>query len=166
MNDARSVDARSDGDDEDSLVDVALIVLSKVMTGPDLAAAIGYEPDEAWTLGEPIHPDRSAKPQYRVSGVRYESRLPESARAEEQLAELLSRLRPFTDRLRALGTTLISEDGNDIPLRFWVYSRGRRGWRPFDFSPALLAEVAALGAYLGLDIYLFKDEIVMHWVTH
>jgi hypothetical protein len=146
-----------DEDRDDSLVRVTLIVLSRTLTGPDLAEAIGLAPDEAWTRGEPVNPERSPKPLRRISGVRYESRLPDTARAEEQLAELQTRLRPHRDRLRSLAASLAAEEGDHEPLRFWVYSRGERGWRPFDFAPALLAEVADLGAYLGLDIYLWKS---------
>jgi hypothetical protein len=131
---------------------VCLVALSAQLSALDIVAAVGLDADDVWNRGEPYNPKWTESPLRQVSGARYRSRLPATASAEAQLAELLARLRPFRERIAALSAPRTA-GRSEVVLRVWVHTiRSGTCSCAFDFSPDQLRELAHYGAHLGMEV--------------
>lgn len=140
-----------------------VIILSRQSTADDLAATIGLAPDEEWDRHVPAMPD--ARPYGHAgwySGVKYLSRLPYTASGMDHVADLCSRLEPFSARIRALARKIETEEDVPYPVRLWIDHETTGNSAGFEISPALIEQLASMGAWLAVATYFRSEE----WADH
>lgn len=131
-----------------------IVVLSESETAEQLATAVGLPPDDAWTKGEP---KKTSPLRYKISGVSYRSRLPDTAQPDAHLDDLLARLAPVKDRLAVLSARLNADGGRPDALRVWVTQLTSHGSPAYDFTPEQLACISEFGARLGVSVTVLPD---------
>lgn len=121
----------------------SMTILSEALSGTELAQLAGLPPDEHWNRR-----DRPNAPG-RFGGFRVRSRLPEAASPAEHLGDLLDRLEPFADSIRALAS-----DSRVHSVRVWIFHR-IPNWNPgLSFSPELIDRLGKLGTGVEVDVYV------------
>lgn len=114
----------------------------------DISRATGLTPSQTFMKGTKPRPGASAR---GASGWIIDSGLAPSDEVHEHLDDLLARLRPAWDALRALGRK------HDAFITAAIYCRSSQG--PLvQVAPAQGAAIAELGATLGFDIYALPEE--------
>jgi len=129
-------------------------ILSSAHSPEEMAAAVGLPPDSAWAKADLRRPGGRSTGRHKFNGITYDS----PARAggdgpHEHLEQLVARLRPHSEQLRALA----GEEGVDS-VRLWLVQQTTSRNPAFSVSPALLAAIAEMGASLDLDIYVLDDD--------
>ena len=132
-----------------------LVVLSETESADQLAEAVGLQPDDGWTRGEP---KKTPGLRYKISGIRYFSRLPRTAEPDAQLDDLLALLSPVKDRIAALAERLTGPGGRPDAVRVWVTQITSNTSPGYDFSPEQLGRISAMGAWLGLSVDVMTDD--------
>jgi len=118
---------------------------------PDvLEETVGAEPDEKWSRGDPLR--AGGKRPY--TGIRYRSHLDEKRAPEDHVAELVDRLRP-----RVQGIAAVSRRSTTYGVTFWVAEHTHAQDRQIDLEPEYLEAIAAMGARLSLDLYVYGNEL-------
>lgn len=133
-----------------------LVILSKVEPADRLAEIVGLPPDRSWNRGDPKK-TRGLVEQF--SGITYRSRLPRTADVSDHLEDVLSRLDPVKRRIAALSRRLARQEGRADAIRVWLTQLTSETSPGYDFSPAQLARIVEMGAWLGVsvDVYDPKD---------
>ena len=132
-----------------------LVVLSSTMSLDELRRRIPLESDHGWAKGSP-RPGRSATVE-QFSGLRFESRLEPADPPAHHLHDLLDRLQPAQDDVRAVADELARHGDGAGSLRVWVHVVGvTRDATSVEVGNAQLQAAAALGAevYVTLDCLL------------
>ena len=142
-----------DHDDDENLPDEALArldIYSEDMSAEELASFIGQPADDLWNRGLPWR----GKGPSTTTGISYEEETPPTDTPEQQLAKLLERIVPLSDRL----ADLAQRPG----IKMWlvvVYfaTRGsalrRRRDPQLRFDAKTLATIAKLGVTLKIEVY-------------
>ncbi len=135
--------------------EAALVILSATDTAEQLAAAVGLPPDRTWNRGD-IRPVSTLP--YPYSGVKYVSRAPSTAQPSAHLDDLLGKIAPVKARVAALSTRLAEQSGRAGMVRVSLLHQTANPMPGYEFSPTQLAQVAELGAGLGLSIAVDDAE--------
>ena len=128
-----------------------LTILSDHLSPEEMEAGAGLAADISWAKGD-AH--RGSKRRHKFNGIVFESELDrENAEPDEHIEALLRRLGSNASQISKL-----ADDDRVESARFWLYWDTTGGNPGLSFSPETLQSVAALGATLDLDIYVFDDE--------
>ena len=119
----------------------SLLVYTETRSAEELRDAIGAEPDHLWNKGDP---NKRGRP-YPTTAIVFES-ASANASPDEQLCALLARIEPLQERLRAAAA-----HGDVVRLKLAVFDDADN--ITFTIAPDAVAELAALGLPLELDIY-------------
>jgi hypothetical protein len=121
---------------------VRLRLMSKTLTPEQVTQRLGMEPDHSWHAGD-VRPHTTLIE--REHGWELRAHLPQTARLEDQIDDLLSRLPTgLCERIKLLGL-----DG--VQLSCAVYSTSVPS---LNFSFSTLRILCDLGASLDLDLYV------------
>lgn len=132
-----------------------IVILSQTVAADRLAQAIGLPPDRSWNRGEPKKTRGLVE---KFNGMTYCSRVPRTVDVHDHLADLLARLAPVKDRIAALSRRLTEEDGRLDPIRIWLTQLTRNASPGYDFSPAQVALVGEMGAWLGVSVDVYDPD--------
>jgi hypothetical protein len=119
-----------------------LTVYSETSSAEELVGRIGLAPDRMWNRGDLNEHGRA----YETTAISYEVDRSSDASPSEQLGELLKRVRPLVEQLRAEG-----DAGNMVRLKLAVFEDTDNIM--FTLGAAVLREVGSLGIDLEFDIY-------------
>lgn len=140
---------------------VQLVVVSNKLTGHELVAEIGVEPNESWTSGELIKPGLS-EVRSRTSGVRFESGFPNDAPLTAHIDAILERVRPVTDGFRKLAAESSSLDPDDTTpdpwIHFGVIILGRTDEQSVELDRHQMAALASLGCDLEIRVIFDVED--------
>jgi hypothetical protein len=129
------------------------VVVSNKLTGHELVAEIGTEPDESWTSGEFRNPGLS-QVRSRTSGVRFRSRPSNDAPLIEHINSILERVEPVADRFRKLAAESSSMDPDNTTPDPWIHFRilifGRTDEQSVELDQRQIAALASIGCDLEI----------------
>jgi hypothetical protein len=127
-----------------------LTVLSTEASPDGLELTIGLSSDRKWARGAPIS-RRGGRHTY--SGLQYNSRLGEKRSPTDHAADLMVRLRP-----NVAGIARVSERATTFGVTLWVVEHTHAEDRQIDVSPEDLKTLAAMGARLSVDLYVYGED--------
>jgi hypothetical protein len=131
---------------------ISLIISDENLEPDVITQALGVEPNEAWSKGDPIFPN--APPEHRRTHEfgRWELDAPCSPydTFEEQLEKLITRLEALPPILKEYIATfdaglLVGYSSGEVSIGFYL-------------SPQIIQRMAALGLSIDFDIYPIEPE--------
>jgi hypothetical protein len=129
-----------------------LVVISRDLTGAELANAAGILPDKQWEKGVPRAQD-ARHGAHNAAGIEYTSRCDRSMPPNAHLEELGQRVRPGLQRLGRL------RDDHDVEMRCWIYHESEDLMSGFDLSPDPLDAFVAAGCFVGINVDFVGDIV-------
>jgi hypothetical protein len=126
-----------------------LVVLSTTQSEQELLQRIPTAPDRSWQQG--TRRGRGHENVHKYTGLEYCSQLDRSAPPQAHLDNLLQRLRPAADALRAIADEYRSDDSY-VPVRLWLYVESIDDTAAVDISHEQIRSIDDLGAHLGLNV--------------
>jgi Domain of unknown function (DUF4279) len=143
---------------------VTLSIYSRTLSAEELAQLVPFPPDTAKQKGTP----RGRKPGnvHPHSVVTYESHVDPSADLSAHLEDLLGRLDPAKDALRAFAQRAHGEDSPSTsvakrppaPMVLWLRAETTDGAIGFGVSHQELEAICDLGAYLAVELETYDEE--------
>jgi uncharacterized protein DUF4279 len=136
---------RTNAEDETPLRQEALATLmlySDTKSAEELAESIGAEPSRMWNKGDL---NRRGQP-CQTTAISYESAVPADISPDGHLLDLLTRVEPVSERLRAE-----VETGNVVRLKLAVFEDADNVM--FAIPAELLIKFGSFGVDLEFDIY-------------
>jgi Domain of unknown function (DUF4279) len=127
-----------------------LTILSRTLTADELVRAIGVTPDRVVEKGSPVKGTSGGVHRYSV--VAFESHLDADAEPSTHLDELLLRLSPIREAIRALADPGCAPGARDVPVRLSLYIESPRRMLGIDLSAERLAAIGEFGAHLGVEV--------------
>lgn len=127
-----------------------LTILSATLSADELVKAIALTPDGIVERGSPV--SGSSGNLHRFSVVSFESHLDPQADPFAHVDELLQRLAPARDAIRALAGSARPAESRDVPVRLSLHVESTHRMLGLDLSAEQLAVIAKLGAHLGVSV--------------
>lgn len=92
------------------------------------------------------------------SVLKFESDAKRSSSPAGHLDDLLQRLHPAADALRAFAEDERDNDPQHVPLRLWLHIEARQAEVGIDISDQQLKVIAELGAWLAVEVEFVTDD--------
>jgi hypothetical protein len=124
-------------------ISTSLTILSSQLSPEELQTLIGLAPDRSWHLGDPI--GRSGRAFQPFSGWSIRDAPSEDLPASH-LSGMLDRVASVKENI-----AIAARDPRVHSVALWLWSQGRTFG--MDLPAARLAEIAAMGATLKIDVY-------------
>jgi hypothetical protein len=128
---------------------VKLTISSIDLTSEEICDAVGLTCDQEWKIG-----DQRGKTIIREkeNGCMFESTLPESSPLEDHVDALISRLKPYSEKIKTLSKT------NEVEFSCVIYNYIDPVNPGFHFEKGIISDIHSLGADLDIDLYLLGKE--------
>jgi hypothetical protein len=151
----------SEGSLSENYISADFTVRSERMTAAELIEAVGVEPDERWTKGEPRNPKRPGSI-HKASGICFRSGLPTPAPMVEHVDHLLSRLEPIGNRIGQLPRNFVSGIGQYELPEPWIHLDVLPIFREVEarlrFTPMQVRLLAEMGADFDVEYCWWMPE--------
>ena len=127
-----------------------LTILSRTLKVDELVRAIALTPDRIVEKGSPI--TGKGGNVHRYSVVEFESHLDAEAEPSAHIDELLLRLSPTKEAIRALAEPNCAPGARGVPVRLSLYIESPRKMLGIDLSAEQLTAIGEFGAHLGVEV--------------
>ena len=132
-----------------------LRISSETLTPAQITSLVGLEADESWTKGERRITYESYKgpPIYeKVNLWRVQSTLAREEPIEAHVSDLIDRIAPFAQEIRALA------DENEVTFTCVIYADSEDDYNPEVYLPSSAIDfLSTLRANFWVDFYLLPD---------
>ena len=134
-------------------------VHSRARSQGELEAIVSLTPDAAWQLGAVRKGSRSEN-RHKQSGLRFESRCDEFAPPEDHIDDLLTRLAPARQQLRAFAEQAREVDPGTVAVQLRVVLESVKRELGFSVKSEQLRAISELGAeFLGVEVAFVDGEL-------
>jgi hypothetical protein len=127
-----------------------LTILSRTLSADDVVRAIASTPDRIVEKGSPVKGKGGNVHRYSV--VEFESHLEPEAEPSAHIDELLLRLSPAKEAIRALADPTSAPGSRGVPVRLSLYIESPRKMLGIDMSAEQLTAIGEFGAHFGVEV--------------
>jgi Domain of unknown function (DUF4279) len=127
-----------------------LTILSRLHSTDEIVRALGLTPDRIVEKDTPVQGKGGNVHRYNV--VEFESHVDAEAEPSAHVDNLLLRLSPAKETIRAFAEPARAPGGRGVPVRFSLYIESARQMFGIDMSAEQLRAIGECGAHLGVEV--------------